>query len=63
MITTVMQKLTAPPGNDNEASRAGIATSKDPRTVWRSVLSNTNCWTGLSCQIKGGPDVGSATQI
>ena len=63
MITTVIQKLTAPRGNTSEASGAGIAMSKDPRAFWRSVLSKTNCWTGLSCQIECGSGVGSATQI
>lgn len=60
MNIIVMQILTPPGGNTSEASRAGIAMSKDPRTFWRSVLSNTNCWVRLSDQIKGELGVGAA---
>lgn len=63
MITTVIQKLTAPRGNTSEASGTGIAMSKDPRAFWRSVLSNTNCWARFSDQIKGVPGAGAAMQI
>jgi hypothetical protein len=63
MKRTIDYLPTAPRGYTSGASRAGIATSKDPRAFWRSILSDPNYWARLSAQINGGPIVGAAMEI